>query len=302
MARAVGVGKLNRVRRNPRVGQSFSGSLQTKNSRGQAGTVHTYANGRKVFVRPRRLTSTVKPLAGGLNRPAPAAPLTGQHPQYDATPAPAGPPPPAPPIPTVAQPQGGPEQFMDAEYLAWKAQAEFDRNQQRAAWDAEDKGDESSRAEAIRRMMQRRPEDLQRADVTHNKAGLFYSGILGKERGSIEADYVRQQADTNADYDSRRLARDAARQALEQGATLEEAAQLAAAADRKVQRDLEAADARALVREDPEAVASGPTPAAGTATLPRTAVVPPRHSSGGGHNKTPKARSLAAHRARKKKR
>lgn len=300
MARAVGVGKLNRVRRNPRVGQSFSGSLQTQSSRGLPGTVHTYSGGRKIFVRPPKV-GTVKPLAGGL-RQGTAAPLTGQHPQYDSTPAPAGPPPPAPAMPTAAVPQGGPESFMDAEYLAWRAQKQFEDNQQRATWDAEDKGDESSRGEAIRRLMQRRPEDLQRADVTHNKAGLFYSGMLGKERGQIEGDYVRQQADTNSDYDARRNARDAARQALEQGYTIEEAAQLAAAADRKTGRDLEAADARALVSEDPAAVDAGPTPAAGTATLPRTAVVPPRHSSGGGRNKTPNARSLAAHRARKKKR
>jgi hypothetical protein len=260
---AVGIGTINRVKRNPRQGQAYNASTQTQSSKGMPGTVHTYRGGRKVFVRSRNLVGTVGKVTPGL-----ASAGTGQHPQYDATPAPvAGPPPVAPPAPTAQDPTAvDPNSFKDSEYLAWQAQDAFERNQAHAQYNAEDANDQTARGEAIRRLMQRRPDDLNQADVSANKSGLFYSGMLGKARGDIEADYTRQQGDIHGEYDARKSARDAARAALEQGYTIEEAAQLAAAADRKVGRDLEAADSKSLARE-PEIPAPQPgnPPAVGTA-------------------------------------
>lgn len=200
-----------------------------------------------------------KPVVASINAPAappaPAAPATGQV----AAP------------PAQALPATGPVQaYRDSDYLTWRAGADRDIAQQRGQLDNEETSDNVARAEAIRRMMTQRPEDLHAADVGANKSGLFYSGQLGKQRGQIEADYVRRQADTNAEYDQRKAARDVARRALEAGYTAEDAAQMAAAADRAVGRDSDYATLNALTSNADPAVArpAGVAPAAAARPRP----------------------------------
>jgi hypothetical protein len=184
-------------------------------------------------------------------------------------PAPGQPPPQTPP----GQPQAGGAQAPgggftpDAEYLAAAAQRAFER---KAALDAlgsqasTDKGDTS---EAIRRLLAGAPEQRQGIKQGANRAGLFHSGQLGKRSDAFEADLTQRQGDINLDFQRRENARIAARQAIESGAPLEEAAALAEAATRQIERDTSAANAGAL--------APTPGPAAPAPTLPAGRRRPP---------------------------
>lgn len=174
--------------------------------------------------------TTPQPHQVGQNAQTPAAPAAAP-----AAAAPAAPPPQMPPVPVA-----------DSDYYSWLAQRQGEVNQQQIQYDAEDKNDLAARNEALRRMAQQRPEDLTQANRNFNRQGLFYSGALGKARGDIEADYVRQEGDTTAAYQRAHDAREAARQALLSGFSLEQAAQMAAAADRQATRDQSAADMGAL--------------------------------------------------------
>lgn len=138
-------------------------------------------------------------------------------------------------------PQMPPVPVADSEYYGWLAQRQGEVNQQQIGMDAQEQEDVAARNEALRRMAQQRPEDLLGANRNFNRQGLFYSGALGKARGDIEADYVRQESDTRSGYQRAHDAREAARQALLSGFSLEQAAQMAAAADRQAQRDADSA-------------------------------------------------------------
>jgi hypothetical protein len=154
-----------------------------------------------------------------------------------------------PPAATTPAPTP-PVDVRDSGYYGWLAQRTGEVNQQQIAWDAQEAGDTQARTEALRRLAQQRPENLLAADRSANRAGLFYSGALGKQRGDIEADYVRTVSDTNATYQGAHDAREAARQALLSGFSVEQAAQMAAAADRMAERDQALAESGSLASPD----------------------------------------------------
>jgi hypothetical protein len=134
----------------------------------------------------------------------------------------------------------------DAQYLAEAAQRQFDRIQAMNALTSQAGSDQNDTSEAIRRLLAGAPEQRQTIKQNANRQGLFYSGQLGKQLNSYEADLTQRQGDIQLDFDARERARAAARAALEQGAPLEEAAGLAEAAARQVQRDTDAAAVNAL--------------------------------------------------------
>ena len=223
---AVGTGRLNKVKKNPRVGQSYHKSALAISRKGTEGTYHTYAGGRKVFVR--------KPAPKAQVLPQPIKPIQSPvAPQAQ---------------PGVAAPHAGQStvDYRDSSYFEDKAMGNRDVQVGLAQLDAEEQTIGQTRAEALRRLMAQRPEDLQRADQNFNKSGLFYSGQLGKARDDIESGYVRQQADMNAGYDDQLRRLVAARRSLQQQAEERAAAAAEAAAGRGIERDGEAADANAL--------------------------------------------------------
>jgi hypothetical protein len=149
--------------------------------------------------------------------------------------------------PPNASPPGMPQQpsatfAPDAEYLAAAAQRQFERSQALQGLTSQSSTDKADTAEAIRRLTSAAPEQRQGIKQSANKAGLFYSGQLGKQLGAFEADLTQRQGDINLDAQRREDARAAARTAIEQGMPLEEAAALAESAGRQVQRDATAAD------------------------------------------------------------
>lgn len=159
---------------------------------------------------------------------------------------------PAPGGPPAASPPGQPQQAgtpfaPDAQYLAEAASRQFERQQAMQQLTTTGENDKTDTAEALRRLLQKAPDERRGIKEGANRAGLFYSGHLGKSLGDYEANLAQQQGDINTDAQRREDARAAARRAIEQGAPLEEAAALAESATRQVDRDTQAADAGALV-------------------------------------------------------
>jgi hypothetical protein len=224
-------------------------------------------------VRPRRRQTTLQGL-GAHNSFLPLAPTPQKGVQRPPNPAPGvGTPPGQPQAPAAAA------QFTpDAEYLAAAAQRQFDRTQALQALTTQATDDKGNTSEAIRRLLQGAPEQRQGIRQNANKAGLFYSGQLGKQMTEYEGNLTRAQGDIQLDYDNREKARAAARAAIEQGMPLEEAAALAESTTRQVDRDQNAANANALV----------PTPIPAAPGAP--AVKPPSRAA--------QARKLAAARRR----
>jgi hypothetical protein len=208
------------------------------------GAWHVYAGGRRVFVKA-----------------------------HAAAPAPA---PAAAPAPTQQQAvqtyQQAPAEFApDAQYYAEQAQRLFQKNQQLASFDTAHTRDTTQLSEALRQMREQQPLQEGQATVGANKAGLFYGSALGNQLGQIAKTYAQRQSQAQTTYQQAEDARAAARAALEQGYTLDDAAARAAAVDRQIGRDQSAADAGALVAETPTApttVAAIQPPAAPKIKLP----------------------------------
>lgn len=160
-----------------------------------------------------------------------------------ALPTPAGGTPQAPELPA------SPAAWQDSGYWNAIGQLAFQRNQKLQELSTEGEQDRTNSDEALRRFREIQPEQETAATNQANKAGLLYSGTLGKNLGDIRVNAIRQESDMRGAYDNRERARAAARQALENGATLEEAAAQAEAIDRATTRDSEAASTRSLVTE-----------------------------------------------------
>lgn len=196
------------------------------------GAWHVYPGGRRVFVK------------------ASAAPAPG--PQQQA----------------VADYQQPPASYApDAQYYAEKAQRLFQGQQQLGQLDTAHTRDQTQLQEALRQMGAQQPLDEGKAKVGASKAGLFYGSALGNQLGSIAQTYAQRRSSAQSTYAQAETARAAARAAIQQGYTLDDAAAQAAAADRQIGRDTTAADAGSLVAETPTApttvaavrAAAGPT-------------------------------------------
>jgi hypothetical protein len=161
------------------------------------------------------------------------------------------------------QPQEAAAGFTpDAEYLAAAAQRAFERTQALSALTTQGETDKGDTQEAIRRLLAQAPEQRQGIKQGANRAGLFYSGQLGKQLDAYEGELTQKQGDINLDFQRRENARIAARQAIESGMPLEEAAALAEAATRQIDRDTTMANAGGLAAT-PAPAAAAPTVVAG---------------------------------------
>jgi hypothetical protein len=150
----------------------------------------------------------------------------------------------APPDPTA-----DPNYTLDAGYFAQVAKQRFEAQQKRVQLDEEGTSALSGYNESLRRMQEQTPRQMETATNQANKAGLLYSGTLGRNLGDIQTTALRAQGDLRGSYDQGERARAAARTALEQGATVDEAAAAAEAIDRQMTRDQTAAQERGLVPE-----------------------------------------------------
>jgi hypothetical protein len=224
------------------------------------GAYRVYPDGRRVFVPHAATPAPVNAMGPGVGGLAPDRTRTTPNtsPYGTVTPKPpttASPPPAATPVP-----QGGadPAPFQpDAEYYAGAAERTFQAGEQRATLDQQSTYSTTDFNEALRRLLEKQPKDVQAAREAANRQGLLFSGTLGRQEGEINTSYLRQQSDLRQGYDREAAAREAARRAIEAGLSVDDAAARAAAVDRQTTRDTASADAGTLASEAPK-----PKPAA----------------------------------------
>jgi hypothetical protein len=235
------------VRINSKTGQSYTVHPA------QGGSWHTYSDGRRVFVRARATP------AAGSSQPAQQQPATDSAASVQAA---------------------GPDLQPDAQYYADTAADTFRRNQESARLTAEDTSDEINYREALRRFREQRPKQLRGALENANDAGLAQSTYLSERQADINIQNTRQETDMSGAFTGRKAAREAARQALASGASIEEAGRLAEAAGRRVEYFSERADENSLARngkdpiDDPKTTTS-----AAAAPRPRVTSQKPQASS-----------------------
>jgi hypothetical protein len=187
------------------------------------------------------------PLSGATNRPVKPLPNLPQgkpsHPQpVAATPAAPAVTPPA--YANNAEQEAAP--WKDSSYWAEIARQKWAREGKLGEITQQNTYAQADYKEALRRALEPRETDIESAKEQANEAGLLYSGQLGKRQGDIRSHYARVEGDMTQAEQRRQAAFEAAKRAIEQGATYEEAAAEAAAVDRQAGRDLSAADQGAL--------------------------------------------------------
>lgn len=146
----------------------------------------------------------------------------------------------------------------DAQYMAETARNQFQANQQRSQLDTTESQDRTDYQEALRRLLGKKPQDIQSSRVQANRQGLLDSTTSSNQLGEIEQNYTRQQTDLGSGFDRRQLARTAARSALDQGLTIDDAAQMAALSERQALTDEQSASAGMLAAVPPAPVAAKP--------------------------------------------
>lgn len=129
----------------------------------------------------------------------------------------------------------------DATYYAARAQELFNINTQKAASTAQDKISQRNYDEALRQLGLQQPKDTQATRESYNKAGLFYSGKLGEALNTLAQNYATKRSGAANTLSDETSARAAARAALDAGYSVQDAADLAAAAERQTGRDQTAA-------------------------------------------------------------
>lgn len=244
------------IRYAPKVTIPASGGYQVVPAAG--GAWHVYANGRRVFVK-----------ASGA-APAPAAAAPEAPPAPDLTPAPAAPE--AAPVPKLREAYS-----PDAQYFVGQAQRLLRKQQALGSNEQQGVRNKNAYDEALRQMRLQQPQDEQASRLNANRQGLFYSSTLGNQLGDIARTYAERRSKTQGSFDESERARVAARSAIEQGYTVDDAAEYAASIDRQISRDTGAADVGALVNETPVqtvgdfAAPAAPAPARVAASAPAAA-------------------------------
>lgn len=214
----------------------------------------------------------VAKIAGGFTYTKPKPPKAPIAPQPVAARPVAAAPAQVQPLAPPAAPMAPKSDWHDSGYFSDVAGAAKDRDAGLAQIGLDQSYDQSDYDTAIRGILKRKPDDLQAADESFNKSGLFYSGHLGKARGQIEEQATEAQTAQTTAFQRRSASREAARKALESGYSQAEAAAAAAAVDRAGSRDEEYASTDSLVLNpgSPEPVATTPTAAVRVATRPKT--------------------------------
>lgn len=213
------------------------------------GVYHVYPDGTKQFIKAGAPQPMADPNAGLAAAFAHAAQNTGTGPfagnaaQWQAAAKATGTGPAAPP---PAAPDS-----RDATYWGINAGRVKSRDDQLAANTAEGTASKAGFDEALRRLRADRPGDTANVNVGANKQGLFYSSTKGTRLDDLATSYARRESDATTSYNTSERARLAARSAIENGYTVEDAADIAASVDRAIPKDAAAADAGALAPPAP---------------------------------------------------
>ena len=180
----------------------------------------------------------------------------------------------APPAPMAAPAPNPTPDPRDSQYFSERANDEFNAQNQLSQLDEQAKNDAADRKQALDLLREQLPRQQNAAKNSANKAGLFYSTTLGNDLGDIQTQNLRNTQRVNEEYDRRARAQAAARQAIQQGLSLQDAALMAQAVDRQTQRDQDAANTQALAYEP-----TGQNPTTGQVKTSRPSYLPPGYEN-----------------------
>lgn len=148
--------------------------------------------------------------AASVWNPPARPPMPTYHPNVPAAPGGAAPGQAAPAAPAQRPTPG----YQDSTYLG-SVQGLMDQiNRQRTGITTQGERDDADFQTALTRLGEQRAQSLAGANVSANKSGLFYSGILGKARGDINHGYDQQTDDQTTAHDRNLSDRRAALEAL----------------------------------------------------------------------------------------
>lgn len=164
---------------------------------------------------------------------------------------------------TFAEPSSDPN-YIDSAYALALANQRANINAKLSQVQQEDANDETTYREALRRMDTQRPRDDSAAKASANKAGLFYSGTLGKNLGDIATSYAQKQADMLNSRQQRANTRQSQLAQLNAGYDVDVSGIADDAISRGLTSDTAMADAGYLVRD----LGSGGTPAVPKGVVP----------------------------------
>ena len=144
----------------------------------------------------------------------------------------------------------------DAQYWMERAKLFNQQQQQLADLQKQQEWADLDYQEAVRRLTERYQRQRQATTTAANRAGLFYSGQLGKWLGDIDVEESRRLSDLRQDYERRSEARKALiaklQEAIQQGRVIGEEDIFAAAVQRAAQADMESPPEATPVGEEVE--------------------------------------------------
>jgi hypothetical protein len=226
-------------------------------------------------------TAPIRPNASPVQA-APSVTGPGTYPRPVATPSvalsPNGAPNGTPPAPSAPSPFAG-----DSQYVADVANLNFNNTQKVNDLSAQSGYDRTDLTEALRRRVEGNRKTVKGTNESYNRSGLLFSGKLSEAQTDIATQEQQAQADMQQAFSRREASRLAARQAIEAGYPIEQAALFAQAVDRQTARDQTSAANNQLPVNTPSAP-SLPAP-----STPRTSYASkPKPAGRSTYGKTPR--------------
>jgi hypothetical protein len=189
----------------------------------------------------------------------------------------------APAAPGVANGAPGNQSapFLDSTYFANTAQNQFSAQNQLSDISQQDSYNQTDAFTAKARLDQQEPFAEQGLKENAARQGLIGSTRTNTQVGLQQRDYLQQRGDIDLKAARTHASNQAAMQAIQAGLPIQQAAELAAAADRQTVRDQAAADAGALTQNP--APAAKPQPAKTKPAKPKRGRQHARSNTNGPH-------------------
>lgn len=137
----------------------------------------------------------------------------------------------------VAEP-GKPDP-RDSQYWQDVTRMYFDRTQRESQANTEQTYAQTAYEQALEARTREHPRDILASNINANQMGNLTSSVQQEDLGKLEQDYYTANTDSERQFQQEQAARSIARDAIAQGYTIDEAAELAAAVDRQSQSELD---------------------------------------------------------------
>lgn len=157
------------------------------------------------------------------------------------------------------QPAPGVPDPRDDQYWRDTSRLYFDRSTQEQQLNVQDTYSRTAYEQALESRARQHPRDTLATNIGANRAGNLTSSVHQQDLGDLEQNYFTDNTDQERQYQQEQSSRNLMRSALQQGYTIDEAAQLAASVERQSQNELNQSIPPGVAQVNPTV---GPPPAA----------------------------------------